>query len=75
MKFIKIKVYEFNMDVVAGTYDLYLNLHTVVAFYESKFNDNPCIKIELLDGTLCRAPIEEFEHLKNNVISPFCGDV
>nr|DAT89725.1 MAG TPA: hypothetical protein [Caudoviricetes sp.] len=75
MKFMKIKAYEFNMIGADRTYDLYLNLHTVIAFYESNINGNPCIKIELLDGTLCRAPIEEFERLKNNVISPFCGDV
>lgn len=75
MKFIKIKAYEFNMNGVDKTYDLYLNLHTVVAFYESKINGNPCVKIELLDGTPLRAPIEELKHLKNNAISLFCGDV
>lgn len=74
MKFIKIKAYEFNMNGADTTYDLYLNLHTVVAFYEYVFNSVPCVKIEMLGNTFC-APIEEFERLKNNVISPFCGDV
>ena len=72
MKFIKIKVYRPDMD---ETYDLYLNLHTVVAFHKAIFNGLPCIKITLLKGVVWHAPIEEFEHLKNNVISPFCGDV
>ena len=72
MKFIKIKAYRPDMD---ETYDLYLNLHTVIVFYEFVSNGIPCIKIKLLGNTFLHASIEEFEHLKNNVISPFCGDV
>lgn len=74
MRFIKIKAYEFNMD---GIYDLFLNLHSVVAFYETIHHEIPCVKIELLspNDTFYYVPLDEFERLKNSVISPFCGDV
>ena len=75
MKFIKIKVYEFNMGEANGTYDLYLNMYVVSAFYETTLDGNPCVNIKLLDDSVYCAPIEEFKRLKNNVISPFCGDV
>lgn len=73
MKFIKIKVYDPDMK---NTHDLFLNLHTVISFEEIWNDGVHCILITTVGNEPYNmAHLDEFEHLKNNVISPFCGDV
>ena len=73
MKFIKIKAYDSDTK---GVHDLFLNLHNVISFEETTEDDVPIVLI-ITQGEYpyTFAPIEEFERLKNSVISPFCGDV